>query len=327
MAAPLLSAQGLRHAYGDRRVLDGLSFEVARGEIFGFLGPNGAGKTTTFHILTGLLTAQEGTFRLEGRPVVAGDRRLRQKLGVVFQAHSLDLELTARENLALGAALYSVPRAQARERIEQLLALVDLSERAGEKVKRFSGGMRRRLELARALVHRPEILVLDEPTSGLDEASFQRAWAQLERLRRDEGLTVLVTTHRPEEAERCQRLLVLHHGRAVACDTVEALRRRVSGDVVELELQSEDQSNPAGLTLAKAWALLNERFGIEARESDRGLRVERERGHEWIPRLVEAFPPGALRSVSLRRPSLADVFLTLTGQELARDDVGKKEAA
>ncbi len=314
MGEALLSAEGLRHAYGARQVLDGLSFEVARGEIFGFLGPNGAGKTTTFHVLTGLLTAQSGSFRLEGRPVQAGDRALRQRLGVVFQSPSLDLKLTARENLALGAALYSVPRDEARPRIQQLLEFAELADRADEPVQRFSGGMRR-LELARALVHQPEILVLDEPTSGLDEASFQRAWARLLRLQQDEGLTVLVTTHRPEEAERCQRLLVLHHGRAVACDTVEQLRRSVSGDVIALELA--DGQDPQA-----AQQLLLQRFELASRLAERSLLLERDKGHEWIPRLVEAFPPGALRSVSLRRPSLADVFLKLTGKELDEDELG-----
>jgi ABC-2 type transport system ATP-binding protein len=310
---PLLSAEGLRHAYGSRHVLDGLSFEVARGEVFGFLGPNGAGKTTTFHILTGLLTAQAGSFRLEGRPVVAGDRRLRQRLGVVFQSPSLDLKLTARENLALGAALYSVPRALARPRIEQLLDFAELADRADEPVQCFSGGMRRRLELARALVHQPEILVLDEPTSGLDEASFQRAWARLSRLRQEEGLTILVTTHRPEEAERCQRLLVLHRGRAVACDTVEQLRQSVSGDIIALELAESQEP-------ASAQELLQQRFGVAARIAERSLLIERDKGHEWIPRFVEAFPAGALRSVNLRRPSLADVFLKLTGRDLEEDE-------
>jgi ABC-2 type transport system ATP-binding protein len=315
MGEALLSAEGLRHAYGTRQVLDGLSFEVARGETFGFLGPNGAGKTTTFHILTGLLSAQSGSFRLEGRPLRAGDRALRQRLGVVFQSPSLDQKLTARENLALGAALYSVPRAQAKSRIEQLLEFAELADRADEPVQRFSGGMRRRLELARALVHQPEILVLDEPTSGLDEASFQRAWARLARLQHDEGLTVLVTTHRPEEAERCQRLLVLHHGKAVACDTVERLRQSVSGDVIALELAE-------GRDPAAAQQLLLQRFELPARLVERSLLIEREKGHEWIPRLVEAFPPGALRSVSLRRPSLADVFLKLTGKDLDEDELG-----
>ena len=315
----LLEARDLCHSYGDRKVLDGLSFEIQRGEVFGFLGPNGAGKTTTFQLLTGLLTAQSGELRLEGRKVVLGDRRLRLKLGVVFQSPSLDQKLTARENLALGAALYAVPRKAARERVARLLDFAELSDRADEPVQRFSGGMRRRLELARALVHSPEILILDEPTSGLDEASFQRAWARLARLREEEGLTVLVTTHRPEEAERCQRLLVLHRGRAAACDSVEGLRGRVSGDVVTVDLGD-------GLEPADAVRTLQEKLGLEARPGDRSVTIEHERGHEWIPRIVEAFPQGSLRAVNLRRPSLADVFLTLTGRALELDEAERKAA-
>jgi ABC-2 type transport system ATP-binding protein len=303
---PFLQAEGLRHAYGARRVLDGLSFEVGRGEVFGFLGPNGAGKTTTFHILTGLLSAQEGRFLLEGQPVRAGDRRLRRRLGVVFQAPSLDLKLTARENLALGAALYAVPRSGIPKRVDRMLGIAGLSDRADEPAGRLSGGMRRRLELVRALVHDPTVLVMDEPTSGLDEASFQRVWMLLLELRANTGLTILITTHRPEEAERCQRLLVLHQGRAVAVGSPEALRERVSGDVIAL--QSSDPEFVA--------RTLRERFGLESRLVDGLVLVERERGHEWVPRLVEAFPAGALRSVSLRRPSLGDVFLKLTGEGL-----------
>ncbi len=321
---PLLSAQELRHAYGDREVLAGLSFSIERGEVFGFLGPNGAGKTTTFHVLTGLLSPQQGTFALDGVPVRLGDRRLRSRLGVVFQAQSLDLKLTARENLLLGAALYAIPRRVAAPRAERLLAQAELADRADEPVSRFSGGMRRRLELARALVHEPEILVLDEPTAGLDEAAFQRTWRTLEGLVRETDLTVLVTTHRPEEAERCGRLLVLSRGKAVACDTVDALRRRLSGDVISLELSAERD-------LEADARLLRERFRLEPRLSERTLSVELTAGHEWIPRLVEAFPEGALRSVGLRRPSLADVFLKLTGRELERDEPAiakkKKEAA
>jgi ABC-2 type transport system ATP-binding protein len=303
---PFLKAEGLRHSYGARRVLDGLSFEVARGEVFGFLGPNGAGKTTTFHILTGLLSAQQGSLFLEGQPVRAGDRRLRSRLGVVFQAPSLDLKLTARENLAFGAALYTVPRSLALPRIDRLLAFAELSDRADESAGRLSGGMRRRLELARALVHRPSLLVMDEPTSGLDEASFQRTWTRLAELRSEMGLTVLITTHRPEEAERCQRLLVLHQGRAVALGSPDVLRERVSGDVISLQ-----SADPEGVART-----LRERFALDPRVVDGQVLVERERGHEWVPRLVEAFPAGALRSVSLRRPSLGDVFLKLTGEGL-----------
>jgi ABC-2 type transport system ATP-binding protein len=303
---PRLAAVGLRVRYGDREVLQGLSFEVAPGEIFGLLGPNGAGKTTAFQALAGLVPCDAGAVLLDGETLRMGDRRLRQRLGIVFQQPSLDTRLTARENLLLGAGLYRVPRAIARERAQRLLALVDLADRAGDAVKTFSGGMRRRLEICRALVHDPEILVMDEPTSGLDQAGFERIWDRLSELREARGLTLLVTTHRPEEAERCDRLALLCDGRAVACDTPERLKAQVSGDVVVL-----DASDPPG-----AAARVRAEFGLEARIADGLVFLEREAGHELIPRLVEAFPPGHLRSVNLHRPSLADVFLHFTGRAL-----------
>jgi len=302
-----LLADGIVHRYGDRTVLDGLSFSVARGEAFGFLGPNGAGKTTAFHVLCGLLLPTAGTLRLAGEPVRPGDRRLRTRMGVVFQSLSLDLKLTARENLLLGAALYRIPRAEAKKRADELLALVELADRAGDAVQKFSGGMRRRLEIARALIHRPEILVMDEPTSGLDEATFQRTWVRLHELRARESLTILLTTHRPEEAEKCDRLAVLAGGRIVACETPDQLRQRVSGDIVTIEADAPDE-------IAREVA---EKFGVAARVSEGRVVIERERGHELIPRLVEAFPPGRLRTVGMRRPSLGDVFVKITGEELS----------
>jgi ABC-2 type transport system ATP-binding protein len=307
---PLLAASGITHRYGAREVLCGLSFEVARGEAFGFLGPNGAGKTTTFHILCGLTAPSGGELRLGGMPVGPGDRRLRTRMGVVFQSLSLDLKLTARENLLLGAALYRLPRQRARARADELLGAFELADRAGDAVQTFSGGMRRRLEIARALIHRPEILVMDEPTSGLDEPTFQRTWRRLDELRRDQGLTVLVTTHRPEEAERCSRLAVLAGGRIIACETPEALRSRVAGDVVLVEAEGPEE-------VARVAA---ERLGVDCQLRDGRVVIERERGHELIPRLVEAFPPGRLRSVGLRRPSLGDAFVKLTGRDLTDEE-------
>jgi ABC-2 type transport system ATP-binding protein len=301
-----LQARDVVHRYGDRVVLDGLSFSVGRGEAFGFLGPNGAGKTTTFHILCGLLAPSAGELRLGGEAVRPGDRRLRKRMGVVFQSLSLDLKLTARENLLLGAALYRLPRAEARRRADELLALIDLTDRAGEAVQKFSGGMRRRLEIARALIHRPEILVMDEPTSGLDEATFQRTWTRLHELREREGLTILLTTHRPEEAEKCDRLAVLSGGRIVACETPDELRHRVAGDIVSVEADGPDE-------VAR---IVSEKFGVAARVAEGRVVIERERGHELIPRLVEAFPAGRLRTVGMRRPSLGDAFVKITGQEL-----------
>jgi ABC-2 type transport system ATP-binding protein len=304
---PRLSARGITFGYGERRVLEGLSFDARPGEVFGFLGPNGAGKSTLFSILTGLRTPEAGELRLDGEPVVFGSRELRARTGVVFQEPSLDLKLTARENLLLGAALFRVPRGAARERAEQLLATAELEERANEQAGRLSGGMRRRLELARALIHRPSILIMDEPTTGLDAAAFRRAWQTLLELRREEGLTLLLTTHRPDEGEHCDRLAVLAQGRIIACEPPEALKARVAGDVLEVEAEDPDE-------LASEIA---SRLRLPARAGRHGVTIEREKGHELVPRLVEAFPPGRFRSVSVRRPTLADAFLELTGRALA----------
>jgi ABC-2 type transport system ATP-binding protein len=310
----LLAAEKLTMRYGKRLVLDELSFSVQRGEVFGLLGRNGAGKTTTFQILTGLRLPDSGSLILDGQPIAPGDRRLRTRMGVVFQQPSLDVRLTAWENLLLGAALYGIHGKPAVLRAERLLQLAELSDRAKEPVSRFSGGMKRRLELARALIHSPEILVLDEPTSGLDEAAFQSTWQQLLQLRNEERLTLLLTTHRPEEAERADRLAILKDGKLVACDSPESLRKQVSGDILTLE--TDDPK-----TVSK---LIVERFQLSpqliADHPDSPgiprLVIERERGHEFIPRLVEAMPPGQLRAISLHRPSLADVFCKLTGQTL-----------
>jgi ABC-2 type transport system ATP-binding protein len=238
------------------------------------------------------------------------DRALRARTGVVFQSPSIDAKLTCRENLLLAAALFRLPRAEARERTARLLEEAGLADRAGEPAGRLSGGLRRRLELARALVHRPSLLLLDEPTTGLDAAAFARTWEAIEGLRRSEGLTALLTTHRPEEAERCDRLAVLSRGRVVACETPEALRSRVSGDVLALEAD-----DPAPLALE-----LRARLGLEPRAVEGGVEVVHPRGHELVPRIVEAFPPGRFRSVAVRRPTLADAFLRLTGASLAEDE-------
>jgi ABC-2 type transport system ATP-binding protein len=308
--APALSAGGLAFAYQGRPVLTDVSFEVMPGEVFGFLGRNGAGKSTLFSILAGLLRPAAGRLFAGGKMVDARDRGLRARTGVVFQSPSLDPKLTCRENLLLAAALFRVPRRQARERSARLLAEAGLGERAGEAAGKLSGGLKRRLELARALVHRPSLLILDEPTTGLDAAAFARTWETVEALRRQEGLTVLLTTHRPEEAERCDRLAVLAHGRVVACETPHELVSRVAGDVLEVEA-----TDPAGLAAEVA-----SRLGLRSRVTARGVTIEAERGHELVPRLVEAFPAGRLRSVAVRRPTLADAFVDITGASLAEDE-------
>jgi ABC-2 type transport system ATP-binding protein len=301
-----LRLDGLTRRFGDRVAVDGLTVDVARGEVFGFLGPNGAGKSTTFHLLTGLLAPDGGRVLLEGVEAPPTDGRVRRRLGVVFQEPSLDDKLTARENLRLGAALYGLSGKRAETRIDELLGLVELGDRAKEPVERFSGGMKRRLEVARVLLHEPEILIMDEPSRGIDAPTLRRIWEQLLELRRARRMTILLTTHMPEEAEYCDRIAVLDKGRVIACDSPEVLRQTVGGDVIVL-----DGEAPEPLC-----ADVRARFDLDARVIDGTVVIEAPRGHELIPRLVEQLPAGRLRAVSMRRPTLADVFVHLTGRGL-----------
>ncbi|MEY4577482.1 MAG: hypothetical protein RL701_2185 [Pseudomonadota bacterium] len=308
----LLEIKGLSHRFGDTRVLDGLGFALHRGEIFGLLGPNGCGKSTTLRVLTGLLVPDAGEFALRDQKVAPGGRELRKCMGVVFQAPSLDPRLSVRENLQLTAALQRLPRPVAEPRIAQALEFAQLVDRASSLVKDLSGGMKRRLELARALLHEPDLLLLDEPTSGLDEPSFRRTWQRILELRERTGLSVLLTTHRAEEAALCDRVAVLDRGKLMALDTPDALIAEVAGDVLTLELH-------AGTAPEAVVAQIQEHFRLTARIADGKVLIERERGHELIPRLVEALPAGSIRSLSMHRPTLADVFVKLTGRSLGVD--------
>ncbi|MFZ5471242.1 MAG: ABC transporter ATP-binding protein [Myxococcota bacterium] len=302
----LLRLENLSRRFGDRVALAGLSLEVQPNEVLGLLGPNGAGKSTTFALLAGLIRPDEGRIVFQGRPLSLHDPALRSCMGVVFQKNSLDAQLTAKENLFLGARLYALPAAKARARVDEMLAFIGLADRADERVAGWSGGMRRRLELARALVHRPSILLMDEPTQGLDEASFRAFWAHLQRLRQSQGLTVVLTTHRADEAEGCDRLAVLDGGKLVACETPASLAARMGGDVVTIEAASPEE----------VAASLSSQLSLSAQVVEGKVVVEAKGGHALIPRIVEAFAPGRLAAVGLRRPTLADVFLKLTGHSL-----------
>ncbi len=318
-----LAAHGIAFAYAGLAILDDVSFDVAPGEVFGFLGPNGAGKTTLLSILAGLTRPSRGTFHLDGHTVAHGSRALRVRTGVVFQEPSLDPKLTARENLLLAATLFRIPRASARARAGELLAAAGLRDRADEPVGRLSSGMRRRVELARATIQQPTILLMDEPTTGLDAAAFRRTWEALFSLRDRDGLTIVLATHRPEEAERCDRLAVLSRGRIVACETPEALRSRVRGDVVVIEA---DEPQLLAREIERQFGLPTRATAtVGAAGASGTIAIERERGHELVPRLVEAFPRGRFRSVSVRRPSLADAFLAITGHTLDAERNGEAD--
>ena len=300
---PVLAVRGLTRSYGARVAVADLDFEVAPGEILGLMGPNGAGKTTTFEILAGLRRADAGQLLWHGKPASPAAPELRARTAVVFQRPSVDIKLTARENLVLGAALYGVTGATARARVDAVLGLVGLDGRAGERVETFSGGMRRRLELGRALLLEPELLILDEPTEGLDPGLFRAFWQTVRRLADERGTAVLLTTHDALEGEECDRILILDGGRAVASGTPEELKARLGGDVIVIAADRLDE-------IAEGLAALS----LTADVVDGELQVTAPRGHELVPRIVEAFPHGRLRSVGLRPPNLADVFVAVTGK-------------
>lgn len=303
-----LTVRGLSVAYAGKTVLAGLDLSLRPGDAVGLLGPNGSGKSSALGALVGLVAARAGELTLEGSPCAPGDLRLRQRAGVVLQNPSLDARLTIEENLSLYAELAGLGGAQARARVARALEDTGLAERKGDAVLKLSGGQKRRVDLARALLSEPALLLLDEPSTGLDEHAFRALWDALDAQRRARGLAVLVATHRAEEAERCSELVLLQQGRTVARGTPEELRSRVAGDVLLLEVEPSQR--------AAVKAALEADSTLRVREASEGLRVECERGHERIPRLVESLPAGALRSLSLRRPTMADVFVSLTGRAL-----------
>ena len=301
-----LELRGLSFAYGSRPVLQGLDLEVRRGEVFGLLGPNGSGKSTALGVLSGLLPRQGGEVRWDGRPLPESSPQWRASLGVVFQSPAVDPKLSARQNLDLAGRLHGLDSAERERRTERGLDQSGLRSRADDLVGEFSGGMKRRLDLARALLHDPTLLLMDEPTSGLDEAAFREAWERLDEMRAGTDLTILVATHRPDEAARCHRLAVVSDGRVATVKTPEELRDAVGHDVLVLK-----GADPEGLR-----AQLAEALRLESLVDGDELLVSAERGHEWIPRIVEALPDGRLESVSLRRPTLADAFFQVVGRRL-----------
>ncbi|MBC7793344.1 MAG: ABC transporter ATP-binding protein [Clostridia bacterium] len=308
---PRLGVRNIKCKLGGRLILDDVTFAVQPGEIVGLLGPNGSGKSTLLRAITGLTAWSHGTLWLDGRVVEPNATAFRSRLGVVFQDPSLDPHLTARENLILGARLFALSKAESTMRADALLAFMELSDRAADRVKTFSGGMRRRLELARAMIHRPAMLVLDEPTTGLDPHAFERTWRLLLALKRDQGLTGLVSTHGAEEAAKCDRLVVLDGGKVVAFDTPAALLARVSGDV--LTITSRSASDVARDLL--------DAFGVAASVKGDTLTITTAEAHTLVPRIVELFPRGTIETIAVSRPTLADAFLKLTGRKLEDEPV------
>ena len=309
MGDSLLMVEALTHRYGQRTALNKVSFEVGKSEIFGLLGPNGGGKTTLFRILSTLVAPSEGNVRLFGIDVVREQSEIRRRIGVVFQSPSLDRKLTVLENLRHQGHLYNLRGPELQTRMGELLSRFGMADRKDDLVETLSGGQRRRVELAKGLLHKPQVLLLDEPSTGLDPRVRRELSDYLERLRDENGMTILLTTHLMEEADRCDRIAILDRGQLVALNTPRQLKEQIGGDVISVET---GQPQPLAEQISK-------RFNIVARVLGGSVRIERTDGHKFITDLVEAFP-GQIDAVSIHKPTLEDVFIRLTGHRFEGDE-------
>jgi ABC-2 type transport system ATP-binding protein len=314
--------ENLRHVYPPRRpgrkakqqhvstepivAVNNLSLKIEESEIFGILGPNGSGKSTLFQIISTLLKPSSGTVRVAGFNVSSQPQLVRQQLGVVFQSPSLDDQLTAMENLIHHGHLYGLRGTDLKQRANDALAAVSLTERANDYVMSFSGGMKRRVEIAKAMLHQPRLLLLDEPSTGLDPAARREIWQHLNKLRTELGITVLMTTHLMDEAEKCDRLAIVHHGKLVAVDTPEKLIQQIGGDVIQIDTDEPEsmQSELAAMYPDHTLKLIDGR-----------LLLESEDGPTQVARIATAFGP-KIKRISVGQPTLEDVFMHLTGDKL-----------
>lgn len=306
----IIEVEHLVKKFGDLVAVDDVGFEVEEGEIFGFLGPNGAGKTTTINILCTLMRPTSGRALLNGFDVVRQQNQVRRSLGLVFQDPSLDIKLSALQNLEFHSGVYNIPRSVSKQRIEEILKMVDLWDRRKGVVQNFSGGMRRRLEIGRGLLHYPKVLFLDEPTLGLDPQTRFHIWQYILDLRKRENITVFLTTHYMDEATVADRIAIIDNGKIIALDTPDALKRMVGGDIVTLKTENAEA----------AVAEIREKYNIEVQRDSEGIFFEVQKGEEFIPMLANNFRSG-LQSISVRRPTLDDVFMKLTGHEI-REEAG-----
>lgn len=304
-AGAMIRVEGLTYHYSGRRALDSLSLEVGRGELFGLLGPNGSGKSTLLRILASLRAPQGGSAHVDGQDVATQPAAVRHRLGVAFQAPSLDKKLSVEENIRFQGYLFGLSGRELATRVDEMLGRFGLAERRRERAETLSGGLKRRVELAKALLHRPPVLLLDEPSTGLDPAARLEFWEVLGEMRRDEQLTVVVATHLMDEAERCCRVALLDQGRLAALNAPRVLRSELGGDTVILE-----SAQPNELAL-----MIRERMALEARIEGDAVRLETKDGMVLAQKLMAAFPD-QVRAVRVGKPTLEDVFLALTGRKL-----------
>jgi ABC-2 type transport system ATP-binding protein len=302
MEGPAVSVTGLVKRFGEIHAVRGIDLTVDAGETFGFLGPNGAGKSTTINVLCTLIRPTAGSAQVAGYDVVTERDEVRRNIGLVFQDTTLDAYLTAERNLRLHAELYGMPRGAIDSRLRQVLDMVGLWDRRASKVSTFSGGMKRRLEIARGLLHSPRVLFLDEPTIGLDPQTRSSIWSYINELRKAEHITIFMTTHYMDEAEYCDRIAIIDQGKIIALDTPQALKASIGEDRVRMHTDDDEVAIDA----------LHNQFGIRATIAEGTVTFAVEEGEQFIPKLFADFPTG-IRSVNVSRPSLDDVFMSYTG--------------
>jgi ABC-2 type transport system ATP-binding protein len=312
----VIEVKNLTKKFDKVTAVDGVSFEVKKGEIFGFLGPNGAGKSTTISILATLVEPTSGEARINSFDVTKNRNDVRKSIGLVFQDPSLDDRLTAEENLHFHARLYDVPTKEYKKRVEEVLELVELKDRCNDLVRTYSGGMKRRLEIARGLIHYPAVLFLDEPTIGLDPQTRSHLWEYILRLKREKAMTIFMTTHYMNEAEYCDRIAVIDRGKIVALDTPANLKKNIGGDIIRMKSREKEK-------LRKE---IKEKYSLEAKNGEGDMiQIEVENADTFMPRLFNELD-SKIESIEMRRPTLDDVFLSLTGRMIREEHASGKDA-
>ena len=297
------------HDYGARKALSDVSFDVRRGEIFALLGPNGGGKTTLFKILSTSIAPTSGTARIFGYDVRTQADEVRRRIGIVFQNPSLDKKLTVLENLRYHGQLYGLRGKELSSRVQEMMERLAVADRANHLVETLSGGLARRVELAKGLLHRPHLLILDEPSVGLDPGARRDLWLYLQRLREKDGVTILATTHLIDEADRSNRVLVLNLGQVVALGTPDSLKEQIGGDVIAIATKEPERLK----------TLIHEKFGLTPTVLNGALRIEKQQGHAFMSQMVDAFSD-MIDSVTLSKPTLEDVFIARTGHRFWQED-------
>ncbi len=314
--SPAVDIAHLSHRYGEHEAIRDLTLSIAEREVFAILGPNGSGKTTLFRVLSTLIPIQQGEVSIFGYDLRRDASAIRAQLGVVFQAPSIDKKLTVIENVIHHGRLYGLSGRDLHARADEMLARLGLADRRRDLVEKLSGGLRRRVELATGMLHRPRLLLLDEPSTGLDPGARSDLWQYLEQVRDSDGVTVVVTTHLLDEAERADRIAIMHKGQLSALDTPSALQAAVGGDAITIRCK-----DPGGLADE-----IHKQFNVPAMVVDGSVRLEQPNGHQWIPRLVEAFPDRT-ESITLGKPTLEDVFIHFTGHRFWNEAESEDQSA